>query len=79
MDGVATTRIIRSKGLDMNFPWIIAVTANALTGDREHYLAAGMNDYISKPVQSTELIRALTAVPQSHSTISSPMHIHGGK
>ena len=79
MDGVATTRLIRAKDSDMNFPWIIALTANALTGDREHYLAAGMNDYISKPVQLAELIRALTAVPQSHSTILSPMHIHGGK
>ncbi|KAA3659060.1 MAG: response regulator [Chloroflexi bacterium] len=70
MDGVAVTRLIRAKGPDINFPWIIALTANALTGDREHYLAEGMNDYISKPVQLTELIRALTAVPQSHSTIA---------
>lgn len=78
MDGIATTQVIRAKGADVSFPWIIALTANALPGDREDYLAAGMNDYISKPVQPAELIRALTAVPQSHSTISSPVHVHEG-
>ena len=79
LDGIATTRLIRAEGEDMSFPWIIALTANALAGDREQYLAAGMNDYISKPVQPAELIRALTAVPQSHATISSPLHVPQGK
>lgn len=48
MDGMAATRLIRDKGITST---IIALTANAMTGDREKYLACGMNDYIAKPVK----------------------------
>jgi signal transduction histidine kinase/CheY-like chemotaxis protein len=68
MDGVEATRQIRSGSsgvLDAHVP-IIAMTAYAMTGDREKFLAAGMNDYVAKPVQMTELIKALVRVLKKH-------------
>jgi two-component system, sensor histidine kinase len=64
LDGVEATRGIRSGNsgaLDPQVP-IIAMTAYAMTGDRERFLEAGMNDYIAKPVQFEELKKALERV-----------------
>ena len=47
LDGIAATMEIRRAGLHIP---IVAMTANALKGDMDHYLASGMNDYVSKPV-----------------------------
>jgi two-component system sensor histidine kinase/response regulator len=59
MDGYEATSLIRqSEKQDEHIP-IIAVTANAMNGDRERCLAAGMDDYISKPIQRPELERLL--------------------
>jgi len=61
MDGFAATREIRnpkSKIQNRNIP-IIAMTAHAIKGDRERCLEAGMNDYVSKPVQPRQLIEAI--------------------
>jgi len=57
MDGLETTRIIRQQiGIQ---PVIIAMTANAMQGDREECIEAGMNDYLSKPIRVEELVRIL--------------------
>jgi CheY-like chemotaxis protein len=54
MDGFEATRRIRS--ISSRQPIIIAVTANALVGERERCLAAGMDDYLSKPFQAQQLV-----------------------
>jgi len=60
MDGLAATRaILALHPLAKDRPWIIALTANAMQGDRENCLAAGMDDYISKPIKTAELSAAL--------------------
>ena len=56
MDGMEATQAIRRHQAR---PPIVALTANALAGDRERYLKAGMDDYISKPLRATELARTL--------------------
>ncbi|MDG3443951.1 response regulator [Nitrospirillum amazonense] len=55
MDGVAATRAIRTGGPCAQVP-IIAMTANAMVGMREEYLAAGMNDYVSKPFDQEQFL-----------------------
>ena len=59
LDGLAATRELCSQYPSPVRPWIIAMTANALEGDREICLAAGMDDYISKPVRAAALVEGL--------------------
>lgn len=64
MDGYETTRVIRQQFPNERQPYIIAMTAHALRGDRDRCLKAGMDSYISKPIQIEELIAALKQVQQ---------------
>ncbi|MEW6731934.1 MAG: two-component regulator propeller domain-containing protein [Acidobacteriota bacterium] len=59
MDGLEATRRICREWPPEKQPRIIAMTANAMQGDREECLAAGMQDYVSKPIQVAELKAAL--------------------
>ncbi|MFP4976682.1 PAS domain S-box protein [Paenibacillus sp. CN-4] len=59
INGMDATREIKEKLSSAKHPRIIAVTANALKGDREKCLAAGMDDYISKPVKLETLTKVL--------------------
>ncbi|MDZ7260972.1 MAG: response regulator [candidate division KSB1 bacterium] len=77
MDGFEATRIIRdpqSDVLNHQIP-IIAMTAHAMKGDRERCLAAGMNDYISKPIQPEEVLQALERQLSGKSSDESPVSL----
>jgi signal transduction histidine kinase/DNA-binding response OmpR family regulator/HAMP domain-containing protein len=60
MDGIEAARLIRASGPhEASQPFIVALTANAMAGDRERYLDAGMDDYVSKPLRIEELAASL--------------------
>ncbi len=61
MDGDEATRKIREDWPKEQQPYIIAMTAHALEGDREKYLSLGMDSYVTKPVKLDELVKALEA------------------
>ncbi len=75
MDGIEATRHIISHFSPERRPQIVAMTANAMEGDREICLAAGMNDYITKPINIEQLAKALSncrPIPNlaSHATLN---------
>ncbi|OZH53975.1 hypothetical protein AFK68_13975, partial [Hydrocoleum sp. CS-953] len=59
MDGIEATRQICQRYPEEKRPWIIAMTANAMQGDREKCLNAGMDDYVTKPIHREKLAQAL--------------------
>ncbi|OLL25298.1 Histidine protein kinase 1 [Neolecta irregularis DAH-3] len=59
MDGLQATSLIRQTQSPQGSPHIVALTANAMSGDRDRCLTAGCNDYLTKPVKLNELQRIL--------------------
>ena len=60
MDGLEASRRLNADGAGR--PHIVAMTANAMEGDREMCLAAGMDDYLTKPIRVDQLVAALLRV-----------------
>jgi CheY-like chemotaxis protein len=74
MDGLTATRRICEEWLPTERPRIIAMTANAMQGDREKCIRAGMDDYISKPIRVKELIQCLSnCQPRSENSLLVPL------
>lgn len=68
MDGIEATRRLRQNPRFRDLP-VIALTAHSMAGDKQRYLNAGMNDYISKPMDSAQLFRLLRKwIPAEHSS-----------
>ena len=63
MDGLEATRRITARWRPEERPRIVAMTANAMQGDREMCLEAGMDDYLTKPIRVDRLVEALNQVP----------------
>jgi GAF domain-containing protein/CheY-like chemotaxis protein len=64
LDGLDATRQICARHPADRRPRIVAMTANAMQGDREMCLEAGMDDYLTKPIRVDQLVKALNAVPE---------------
>jgi CheY-like chemotaxis protein len=60
MNGLEATAVIRAEVEPARQPWIIGLTANAMIGDREKCLQAGMDDYVTKPLRKDDLLAAFT-------------------
>jgi DNA-binding response OmpR family regulator len=63
LDGIQATKQIRALPPPACNAYIVAMTANAMSGARDEYVAAGMNDYVSKPIDSKSLLARLAALP----------------
>ena len=59
LDGIQATREIRQLDNPGKHPYIVAMTANAMAGDRERYIDAGMNGYIAKPFKLSDLLKQI--------------------
>jgi two-component system sensor histidine kinase/response regulator len=73
MDGLEATRIICSETSPSKRPYIIAMTANAMKEDRAVCLAAGMDDYLSKPIRPEEIKAAIERAAKAHQEVLIPV------
>ena len=64
MDGLEATRLIRTKQYQQ--PVIISMTANAMQDDKDKCIAAGMDYYVSKPIDVEQLVAALVKASESY-------------
>ena len=69
MDGLEATRLFRASEHGQRTP-IVAMTANAMQGDRDRCLAVGMDDYISKPIETAQLQRVLNLFNPAHQAMA---------
>jgi CheY-like chemotaxis protein len=75
MDGLEATRAIRSnEGTGNKHLPIIAMTAHAMSGDREKYLSAGMDDYISKPIHAKQLLEMIERLCSPEGSAQRELH-----
>ena len=74
MDGLEAAALIRERAREGRRPFILALTANAMVSDRETYLNAGMDDYLSKPIDESALAECLRRAARSKAT--APMDGH---
>lgn len=72
MDGLTATKLIRRLGGRFRELPIIAMTANVMSGDRERCFAAGMSDYISKPVERVEILAAIGRCLDGREAVARP-------
>ncbi|MFT3870277.1 MAG: ATP-binding protein [Nibricoccus sp.] len=72
MNGLEATAVIRRDLPPDRQPWIIGLTANAMIGDREKCIHAGMDDYLSKPLRKDDLLNAFARV-QNHTSTPEPV------
>jgi PAS domain S-box-containing protein len=80
MDGMKATRMIRlrEKATGLHVP-IVAMTAHAMKGDRERCLEAGMDDYVSKPLNAKQLIDTIVRVMTQHPSRSAGQDLQDGE
>jgi len=80
LDGLAATAAIRAREQDTggHVP-IVAMTAHAMEGDRERCLAAGMDDYVTKPVEAARLVEAVESAKGSFDPRTAVARLHGDR
>ncbi len=73
MGGIEATKVIQENDGPNSQTPIIAITANAMAGDKENYLAAGMSGFVSKPINAKDLIMAIIAASKDSKAHAEPM------